>query len=205
MGFLEDCSPKREETYDEDGKLHSFNDEPSQVFYSAFRGEVCRMKWHKHGVLHRGGDKPCFLEFNNEGELTRVKWLVDDCFHRDGDVPAKVFYENDLTSCLVEWFEHNRFKQRDGNLPNSICCWFDDNTREEQWFTEEEESLALFHNLAGPSIISYENDRVVSVKYHVRGNFFQEREEWLRRKEVQDYFRRVKNASSGSIMTNIAF
>ncbi len=65
-------------SYDEYGRLHSFNDKPAKVLAS---GET---HWYKDGKLHRDGDKPAVVE----ADKGIFRWYKDNKLHRGGDKPA---------------------------------------------------------------------------------------------------------------------
>jgi len=50
-------------TYNDDGKLHSFNDEPSSLQFSGQNTSI--RTWHKNGKLHRDNG-PAYVEIKNE-------------------------------------------------------------------------------------------------------------------------------------------
>jgi len=58
-------------TYDENGKLHSYQDKP------AVTNCYNNLLWYKHGEIHRDNDLPAIVRNNGT-----KKWLVNNCFHR---------------------------------------------------------------------------------------------------------------------------
>lgn len=60
------------------GVLHSVNDRPSNI-------DGIKVQWHKHGVLHRDGDRPA-AEYYNGAQV----WCQNGQIMRDGDKPAVI-------------------------------------------------------------------------------------------------------------------
>ena len=86
--------------YDENGKLHSYNDLPAVV---AITGTKC---WYKHGLLHRENDQPA---------VTRKRgskfWYKNGKRHRDNNLPASIFITG-----LLEWYVDGKFVKHTGAI-----------------------------------------------------------------------------------------
>lgn len=85
----------------EDGfkDLHSFNDEPSAIYFTNDRKFRRILKWHKHGLVHRDNDMPAYINLipnmmNIGGNNVRHHWYKDGYPHRDGDKPNTVVTHN---------------------------------------------------------------------------------------------------------------
>lgn len=192
-----------QETYDENGELHSFNDEPAKIKYTR-EGNIIAMVWYKHGKLHRNDDKPADLGFYPNGSLSWAEWLVEGKTHRKNN-PATISYFKDNNACSVEWLENDHYVERGNNLPNSIYCDYKNRERREYWYSNATSQFAGYHNLNGPSIISYKNNKVVNKQYYVNDEFYENEQAWFNTKEVQEHYRNLKNNSRASVATNIAF
>ena len=79
------------ETRDDQGRLHSFDDQPAQLLPSG------QERWYRHGVLHRDGG-PAIVHANGS-----TKWYQDGRRHRDGGLPAAEY-----ASGLRKWHDHGR-------------------------------------------------------------------------------------------------
>jgi hypothetical protein len=69
------------ETRDENGKLHSFNDEPAIVYYNG------GMYWYQHGKRHRDNDLPAIICSNGT-----MYWYRHGNVHREKN--AALIYHN---------------------------------------------------------------------------------------------------------------
>jgi hypothetical protein len=88
--------------YDSSNKLHRNGDNPAIV---RNKGE-CKW-WYKHGLQHRGGDKPAtILPYRKE-------WWKKGILHRDYDKPAVVYEDSQM------WYRRGRF-HRGGDKPAFI-------------------------------------------------------------------------------------
>jgi hypothetical protein len=85
--------PKVKETKDENGKHHSFNDEPSIEYKNGVK------YWHRNGKLHRDNDLPAVTWDHGEEH-----WFQHGERHRDNDLPAIIYRCG--TMC---WYKHGNF------------------------------------------------------------------------------------------------
>lgn len=72
------------ETLDRKGRLHSFGDQPSQVWFRD--GEPSQEYWHRHGTLHRD-DGPAHIDHGSQATVRT--WYRDGKYHRDAG-PAQI-------------------------------------------------------------------------------------------------------------------
>lgn len=90
------------ETFNSNGKLHSFHDNPSvMVINGIMMGDKL---WHKCGVLHRDNDKPAIILDNGD-----KFWYSNGKHHRGGDEPAKVFVNG-----KKEWYKNDKLHRDNG-------------------------------------------------------------------------------------------
>ena len=100
--------PSGEKQWYNNGKLHSFNDEPSVIEVSR-RGMIISQFYHKNGELHRDGDKPAYIS-----KFGAQKYYKNGEVHRDGDKPAFVY-------AMGESYYVNGKLHRDGDTPAVVA------------------------------------------------------------------------------------
>lgn len=88
------------ETKNDEGQLHSFNDQPAKIDGAGIK------YWYKNGKLHRGGDRPA--EIWADG---RKYWYQNGIQHRDGDQPLVIWADG------TKFYGKNGKPYRDGNKP----------------------------------------------------------------------------------------
>lgn len=86
----------RNETRNDEGQLHSINDQPSSETVNTKTGMIVK-QWHKNGVLHRDGDKPAQVttmksDMGSGRYVKRQAWFKAGHIHRDGDKPAEIIH-----------------------------------------------------------------------------------------------------------------
>ena len=77
------------ETRDENGELHSYNDEPAKVYWG-------NREWYVHGKLHRDGDLPAVISARGDKE-----WYKNGKLHRDNYGPAVRRKDG-----VCSWYKH---------------------------------------------------------------------------------------------------
>lgn len=144
-------------TRDENGRLHSIDDQPAIIYDNGDR------MWFKHGVKHRDNDKPA------EELSSYDAWWQNGEMHRDGDKPAvdsgdeKIWYKHGLVhrdhdlpavtrttfngSVIKEWYKNGK-KHRDSNRPARIV-YMNNSPITEEWWVEGKK-----HNIQGPAFYS---------------------------------------------------
>lgn len=116
-----------------DGKLHSFDDAPSQ-----FSADGSERLWHKNGKLHRDGGLPAFIReetIKYPGTDVVVyrrliqEWYRNGLMSRDGDLPTEqgeTFKFDRDTGLLTEetfykkWYKGDGVFHRDGDKPAMV-------------------------------------------------------------------------------------
>ena len=86
-------------TKNQDGKRHSFNDQPAVIRDNGDR------EWWKDGQCHRDGDLPA-VEWSDGSRW----WFQNGVLHRDGDKPAMEELLHD------SWYQNGKL-HRDGGKP----------------------------------------------------------------------------------------
>lgn len=129
---LHDEIKKGKNTYDTEGKLHSFDDKPAEYHVTSMSLSSYK-KWYRHGVPYREGDKPVEISgdntkiwLNSKNQLHRLNdkpamvwkdgnkiWALNDQIHRENDKPAKI----DSTGQF--WYKHD-MQHREGGKPAAI-------------------------------------------------------------------------------------
>jgi hypothetical protein len=134
-----------ENTVDEQGLLHSFNDEPATVAYSATSQLV--LTWYHHGQISRPNNKPCrivctkdfysTLNANNEvhsyaGNPSSIRrsnsdsnfsfdWRENGELHREEDLPANIIWADG--KILTVRYAKNGKGHRDNGRPAAISTY----------------------------------------------------------------------------------
>lgn len=85
-------------TYDENGLLHSYDDEPSSLKIDRYGYKT--FTWHSHGDLQRN-DKPAYVQINN---FLYNTFDSDGRSHSFNGMPSKISIQDD--EVLMEWTEH---------------------------------------------------------------------------------------------------
>lgn len=103
--------------YNENGRLHSYNDEPAVIYTNGDK------IWYKDGKQHRDNDQPAVILVDGHKE-----WWVDGKRHRDNDQPAIIY-----KSGTQIWYKDGK-RHRDNDLPAFICpdgskYWYKDGVR----------------------------------------------------------------------------
>lgn len=131
-------------TFDDKGRLHSFNDEPSQVLIEP--NKKLSLIWHVHGVPYRANNKPVHVEILSHSYKTydeneklhsyngmpasilfhlkalRLTWYKNGVCHRENNLPADVYYrvkrfrKNVIELVGEEYFVDGK-RHRDGGMP----------------------------------------------------------------------------------------
>jgi hypothetical protein len=107
---------KIKQTFDENGKLHSFNDVPSFMGKKkGFHTSSYSFEWHFHGELFRENGNPPRIEFSNNSYTT---YDENRTIHSYNDQPAMIeSYSNGNT--LLSWGSHG-LVHRENDLPAVI-------------------------------------------------------------------------------------
>jgi hypothetical protein len=120
---LEQYNPKDEfsflteqATFDEKGRYHSYNDQPSLVEFVQLDDGVKKIYWHSHGVLHREGNKPPYICIDKSSYITHDANKEVRSF---GDLPSVIFYNRYTEDHTVSW-NISEVLHREGN-PAEIC------------------------------------------------------------------------------------
>jgi antitoxin component YwqK of YwqJK toxin-antitoxin module len=91
---------------DKNGDLHSFMGQPAFIYYKD--GQIITQEWHKKGVIHRDGDLPAIIEYNNSGKVIEKYYYKKGEFHRDGDLPAYIKYDNNGKVTCQEYYRNGK-------------------------------------------------------------------------------------------------
>ena len=82
-----------ENTYDKNGKLHSYDNKPAVV------SEFGYSQWYKHGKLHCENDLPAHM-----GRKNHKEWWYEGRLHRD--IGLAIQHSNGVMS----WYKHGLYK-----------------------------------------------------------------------------------------------
>lgn len=103
---------KSYETFDENGLLHSFNDEPSKVIIHDTKQKD--IMWHSHGELYRDDDRPARINLSRNSFMTLDENRKP---HSYGNMPSKI----DSTGAKIWLAWHNNgVPHRSGDLPAEV-------------------------------------------------------------------------------------
>jgi hypothetical protein len=115
--FNPELLPQRPEndgrTFDEDGKLHSYDDKP--IFISS--GKI-QLSWYSHGKKHREGNKPVSITFDADLD-EYITYDENDKAHSYNGMPSSISYDRQLNSLDLTWHNHGLI-HRDNDQPASI-------------------------------------------------------------------------------------
>jgi hypothetical protein len=100
------------QSFDENGALHSYNDEPSKVRIS--RTGRKDLIWHSHGKAYRNSDKPSHISLSSKFFITLDE---DEEKHSYNGMPSQIDFYNDIT--FLEWSNHG-VTHREGDLPAEV-------------------------------------------------------------------------------------
>lgn len=102
-----------EQTFDKNGKLHSFNDEPARVVYHNKGAKNVHLKvWYSHGVKHRENG-PTLISYYVDGSVKQVDYYSHGSCHRIS-APASLYYADNNVLMHVEYYEENKLHRVDG-------------------------------------------------------------------------------------------
>jgi hypothetical protein len=105
--------------FDENGLLHSTDDQPAKVLANGGQ------EWYQHGQLHRDRDLPAKVWQH------RKQWFQNGLPHRDNDMPA---IDSDVEICQF-WYQHGLL-HRDNDLPAIRTldneCWYQHGQKQHQ-------------------------------------------------------------------------
>lgn len=116
-----------EETQDENGQYHSFNDQPALIYSIEDENQI--FIWYNHGVISREDNKPSMIvtsktkyatsnssqqlhSFNDDpaemqfyygqsGKSLYVTWMKNGELHRENNLPAIIVFSSPLTGSTV--------------------------------------------------------------------------------------------------------
>lgn len=95
LAHKRDLLPEEVISYDDDGFLHSFNDEPAVIRRGSGK------EWYYHGLLHRENNLPAIHRFDGS-----KRWLQNGLTHRDKDLPAVIWKNSGVKEWYYEGEEH---------------------------------------------------------------------------------------------------
>jgi hypothetical protein len=181
-----------EKTFDEEGKLHSYNDLPikvktDQVMENNFlledetKEEADEFRWYKHGKLYREGNKPPVIQVTESSYATLNE---DQEYHSYEGKPANIITPNRVHSYLISWWYYGKY-HRKGNLPADIVCDTNGSIEIESYYTHgvahRENNLPCYvtpnskawmvqgirHNSEGPGEVTHDTNSYNWILYGV--------------------------------------
>jgi hypothetical protein len=107
-----------------EGRLNAdADDNPSLVLYDELGDVVTERRWHRQGILHRGGDGAA-VESCCDAYVWRRIWMQDGLRHRDDDRPALVEYHYNGAVRAEHWYHRGR-QERPCGGPLSVYRSYD--------------------------------------------------------------------------------
>lgn len=100
--MIKQVKETKKTTRNDNGELHSFNDEPSSITYRG--NKIESMAWHKNGVLHRIG-KPALVCYDFKETLSNITYYHEGVLHRE-DGPALIYYDFNGMIEEQQWVLH---------------------------------------------------------------------------------------------------
>jgi len=154
----------------ENGKLHSFNDEPSIITKSGTK------YWHDNGIIHRNigpaiETKEGYKFFYKNGRCHNENGpsVIFNDFLRSFYLNGKLEKIEDDLNEIYEFFKEGR-KHRDNDLPSYIS------PNEKRWHFNNK-----LHRLTGPSILNLKSGQKY---FFIEGQQYDEKEYYLKVKEL---------------------
>ncbi|OQX78904.1 MAG: hypothetical protein B6D56_08100 [Candidatus Omnitrophica bacterium 4484_70.1] len=93
---------------------HSFHDEPALIEYFP-DGKVKVLAWYKFDKLHRDGNKPAKIVFDENRNEKEIYFLKDGAYHRDKG-PAIVKFDEKGKAIYLAWYK-NGVLHSEGDKP----------------------------------------------------------------------------------------
>ena len=103
MERCEKINDWRYETFNENGKSHSYDDLPAVINYYK-DGELNSLYWCKDGENHRDGDEPANVNYDINGKITRIIYYKNGRVHRDKNRPADIAFYQDGNRKIENWY-----------------------------------------------------------------------------------------------------
>jgi len=126
--------------------FHRDDDLPATIGYYR-NGNVECVEYRKNGVIHRDGDKPSIIYYdeNNNGSVTSEAYFKGYMLHRENDLPACIDYyslnnndgESENRNVKREKYRMNSKCYREGDGPTEIEYSEDGNKITEIWMSED--------------------------------------------------------------------
>lgn len=169
---------------------------PTQVYYR-LNGNIMRKHYHKQ--YGSKNEHPSELYFDNTGSLLEVKWLKNNKLHRESDYPAFIQYREE--GCLeeVQWYNKDVL-HRDNGSPAKI--YYRRKTNEiwhEVWF-----EYGKMHRVSGPAFLIYDKNNEIRDKEYCLFDEAYTKEDWEQKPLVQEYYRGLKNKTSGNLANDVS-
>ena len=150
---------------DKDGKQHSVNDMPSEIFIVKDKSKYdCSAYWHERGRQNRADDKPSFIRYD-ESKLTAEKWYVDGSKGRLNDMPAVIEY--DQGKVISEKYFKNYEKHREGDKPAVVTYDIRGRIICETYYKNDE----IYREGDKPAEVNYRLGEVASESWFKDGKF----------------------------------
>lgn len=166
-------------------KCHSLYNVPSMSIYND-DGIIEFCIWHKHGRVHRNGDKPAVIEYGIYGTLLSEEWIKNGQFYRSFDSPALIWYYSNGKFRMRKWFIKDKGPRL--NDQPSLIFYYENGQIQDEWWLEDDK----FHRIDKPCEIGYykngkireeqwkqhdvhyrEGGKPTCINYDLGGNIFQ--------------------------------
>jgi hypothetical protein len=115
-------------TYDSNDNIHSFNNQPGEVFYDSTRQRFS-ITFYQENELHRENGEPAQYTFDENGTFVSEEYYEDGLSHRGKGLPSSLKnYEEAITRrWMVKGFAHNEngpfYSFRSNHDNQNSCEW----------------------------------------------------------------------------------
>lgn len=136
-------------------EIWSLNDEMYRKIEYNARSIKYKEMWYKDGKMHRDGDLPAYIIYNEKGTFPRdLIWYQHGKIHREEDLPSIEWY-NDIKGYVYyrSWCKNDVY-YRENDLPTVEKYNEQGIVTSQEWHSED----GKFHREGGPALIQYSSD-----------------------------------------------
>lgn len=138
-----------------------------KIIYDTFSNK-CTETWFKDGKMHRDGDLPAYIIYNEKGTFPRdLIWYQHGKIHREEDLPSIEWY-NDIKGYVYyrSWCKNDVY-YRENDLPTVEKYNEQGIVTSQEWHSGD----GKFHREGGPALIQYSSDgkSILNKKWYKNG------------------------------------
>lgn len=179
--FKDECwwfSYKKTATFNEEGKLQSYNDEPALIFYKSNGTTVMRKEWYTNGLPDREKEASVEIYITTVTEkLIRKQYYRMGKLHRENE-PAEILYNTCNGKLYLQKYYINGLLHRE-DQPSIIYEVTEENYLEYKYTID-----GKYHNFNGPAIYIIDNKIVEKEIYYLFGKQFDDKKQYIKQKRI---------------------